>query len=667
MTDTRRKVAAMTPLVERMNRSHCWLKTTDGPRRLAEPFTEFMLAEHCAGRKAYGLCPIVPGESSCRVACLDLDSHKGETPFEEMQDIAQSIAFLLEQEGHAPHLYRSSGGHGIHIYLMWAEVQDAYSVREMLRGVLAALGYTNGAGGVAAKQIEIFPKQDEVPNDGFGSMFVLPGSGKSEPLGQSEWLTSAPVPVVPRPAKPERVVTHTPELDRLKSALDAIPNDAEPLEYDAWRNVVFALHYATEGSDEGLALAHEFSQRSPKYDPEFLDSRVWPYVGVNSATPVTERSLFALAGQHGWQDPTVADDFEVVEESPDDFDVLPVDTLVPSEVPTNKQRFRVIGEDEFLDAPPVSWLVKGVLPHAELGTMYGESGSGKSFMAFDLAAAVSLGVEWRGRKVRQGRVVYVAAEGAGGFRNRVKAYRLHNELERTGVDVIANAPNLIEKADAVDICKSILAKGKADLVIIDTLAQSMQGNENSGEDMGKVLAHCKGIHRATGAMVLLIHHSGKDSNKGARGWSGLRAACDVELEVMRADDDRVLTVTKQKDGEDGAEFGFRLEVVAIAMDDDGDVISSCVVEHRDSGTTRARTRLKGTNQKLVMSVFDGLEGLDGEGVEREVLLTGMVAAMDPPEEGKKDRRREMAVKAIESVRDLALLAVDGARLKRVEP
>mgnify|MGYP003346413027 CR=1 FL=1 len=109
-----------------------------------------------------------------------------------------------------------------------------------------------------------------------------------------------------------------------------------------------------------------------------------------------------------------------------------------------------------------------------------------------------------------------------------------------------------------------------DVVIVDTWAQTTPGaNENSGEDMGKALAHCKGIHRATGAMVMLVHHSGKDASRGARGWSGLRAAADVELEVVRADEARSLTVTKLKDGEDGAEFAFRLESVVLGLDEDG--------------------------------------------------------------------------------------------------
>jgi hypothetical protein len=174
------------PLVERLHRGHCWIKGADGPRRIDEKLDDFKVAEHVAGRKAYGACPIAPGTNTTRVALLDFDSHKGETPWDEMLDTAQTVAFALEQEGHTPILFRSSGGNGIHLYLLWDEPQDAYSVRSMLNDTLGALGYSNGTGGVAAKQIEVFPKQDEVPADGYGSMFILPGAGKSEYLGEEK-------------------------------------------------------------------------------------------------------------------------------------------------------------------------------------------------------------------------------------------------------------------------------------------------------------------------------------------------------------------------------------------------------------------------------------------------------------------------------------------------
>lgn len=472
------------------------------------------------------------------------------------------------------------------------------------------------------------------------------------------WITSPSVPVRQRPPAPARVRTETPvELAALKSALDAIPNSGEKeLSYDEWRNLIFGIHYVTGGSDAGLELAHELSSRSARYDPEFLDSRVWGYINSErSGGVVTDRTVFHRAAMEGWQNPTILGEFEVIEEPPEE---AKVEAAKGGDTPT---RFRVLDEGQFLDAPPVRWLIKYILAQAEIALMFGDSGSGKSFMALDLAVSISLGIAWRGHKTTQGRVIYVAAEGAAGFRKRLKAYRQAHEVATTGVQVIAGAPNLLEKADAIDVTKAILARGKADLVIIDTLAQSMPGgNENSGEDVGRVLAHCKGIHRATGAMVLLVHHSGKDSAKGARGWSGLRAAVDVELEVMRSGDDRVMTVTKQKDGEDGAQFGFQLETVLIDFDDDGDDVTSCVVRHCDAAgevIDRRRAKPLGDVEKAVMQAMEDSINPGADVVPDARIALAAKEMIDPPDQGKRDTRMQRIGRAIESL-------IAGGRMRR---
>jgi hypothetical protein len=111
----------------------------------------------------------------------------------------------------------------------------------------------------------------------------------------------------------------------------------------------------------------------------------------------------------------------------------------------------------------------------------------------------------------------------------------------------------MDSNDSTLLRDAILAAGGADVVIIDTVHASMAGGEeNSAKDMGVVLGHCRAIQEATGGLVVLIHHSGKDSERGARGSSAIRAAMDTEIEVMRNEgDQRTARITKQRDGEDG--------------------------------------------------------------------------------------------------------------------
>ncbi|AXK67144.1 hypothetical protein CN645_36280 [Burkholderia sp. IDO3] len=245
-----------------------------------------------------------------------------------MQVAALRVMTQLEARGMRPIPFRSSGGAGLHIYMLWDEPQDAYSVRCLLRDALAACELRDGTKGVAAGQVEVFPKQNSVPSDGFGNMFVLPLAGASVPLdsfelddmpkeyaAEMDWPVSAPVPHVAREEIVMPGAVDVPvELETLKSALDMIPNAGDDeLDYEQWRDVVFGIHHAARGDDAGLALAHEFSARSSKYNPRFLDERVWPHIGktgVDERAPITGRTVLHLARAHGWQEP-IEDDFEV--------------------------------------------------------------------------------------------------------------------------------------------------------------------------------------------------------------------------------------------------------------------------------------------------------------------------------------------------------------------
>lgn len=185
-------------------------------------------------------------------------------------------------------------------------------------------------------------------------------------------------------------------------------------------------------------------------------------------------------------------------------------------------------------------------------------------------------------------------------------------------------------------------------MVIDTLsATTPGGNENSGEDMGLVLSHCKFLHRKTGALVVLIHHSGKDATRGARGWSGLRAAADAEIEITRNGDYRAATVTKMKDGSDGESLSFKLKVIELGLDADGVVESSCVIEHVDSAPveTSGKQRPSGRHQ---IAMLDMLKIMAPSGtVNYEDLIAGYMKKM-PPGDGKDNRKRD-AKRAIEEL------------------
>jgi AAA domain len=329
---------------------------------------------------------------------------------------------------------------------------------------------------------------------------------------------------------------------------------------------------------------------------------------------------------------TAAEEFE-------DLGPLPI---VTEEVVTNEsghEKFHVWGAGEFSSGPPVDWIVRGVLPRAELAVIYGESGSGKSFLALDLCAAVTRGLAWRSKRTTKGCVVYVCAEGAGGFKARLRAYAAaHGVGFEVLPAVIPDAPNLREQTEAAALYGAIVKWGKPDVIVIDTLsATTPGGNENSGEDMGLVLSHCKLLHRKTGALVVLIHHSGKDATKGARGWSGLRAAADAEIEITRNGDFRAATVTKLKDAGDYENFAFKLKVVELGNDLDGEPESSCVIEHIGSAPPESSRKVQ--PKGLPKLVLDTLKIMAPSGTcNIEDLIEGVKTKL-PKAEGRDLRRQ----------------------------
>ena len=173
----------LDPIIDRCHRGHCWKRTDQGPRRLEEPLTPSHVSRHLTGRAAFGVCPLAPGSSTVRLALLDFDSHKGETSPERMTEIVLEVMERCRDLGLAPIPFRSSGGNGMHVFFIWDAPQDAYSVRQRLTHLLNLCNLKPGTKGVAGGEVEVFPKQDSVPANGYGSMFILPLAGKSVRLG----------------------------------------------------------------------------------------------------------------------------------------------------------------------------------------------------------------------------------------------------------------------------------------------------------------------------------------------------------------------------------------------------------------------------------------------------------------------------------------------------
>lgn len=293
----------------------------------------------------------------------------------------------------------------------------------------------------------------------------------------------------------------------------------------------------------------------------------------------------------------------------------------PPKAPDAEQPSKLEWFDDIAPVLSDGYIIKGVLAAGAMSVVYGPSNSGKTFLALDMAFHVATATPWQGRRVQGAAVLYLAAEGGRGVANRIAALRQETgvcdipfALRRAGLDLLKSTADLQHIADLV---AEVQRRWPAlpVLIVIDTLSRVMAGgDENSAADMTALIRNVDAIRAHTAAHVMIVHHTGKDTARGARGHSSLRAATDTEIEVQNEDGARAAMVTKQRDYAGGETFAFGLKAVHLGHDQDGDEVASCIVEWQDSGAfvaAKKATKGLGGNQKIVADTFDQMlaEGL----------------------------------------------------------
>lgn len=274
-------------------------------------------------------------------------------------------------------------------------------------------------------------------------------------------------------------------------------------------------------------------------------------------------------------------------------------------------RYTMLSGEDLCNSPPMKWMVKGVLPAEGLSALYGASGSGKSFLSLDMGCAIASGEpEWFGTRIYQAPVTYVCLEGEAGLGKRIKAWsNYHNKSVPSSIRFVTQPFDLLSN-DVTELARSLIAAGGANgLVMVDTLNRAAAGaDENSSVDMSNLIAACKRLQGLAGGMVLLVHHTGKDTSKGLRGHSSLHAALDGAIEVVKTDARREWSVAKSKDDATGTSYPFYLEIVEVDIDEDGEPITSCVaIPNNDIETSLRRTiPPKSGNQKIIWDALNEL-------------------------------------------------------------
>jgi len=271
------------------------------------------------------------------------------------------------------------------------------------------------------------------------------------------------------------------------------------------------------------------------------------------------------------------------------------------EAKNKKLRFSPLSAAMLEALPPSPWRMKGVFPTLGIAALYGASTAGKSFLSLEMGACIAEGSPCFERPTKAASVLIVGLEGESGYQSRVLAWqRHHGRAMPEGVGFLLQPFRLTDPQDVADLA-AVCPPGC--VVFIDTLNRAAPGmDENSSRDMGAVIEGAKTLQRLIGGLVVLVAHTGKDSAKGLRGHSSLFAALDAAVLVERNDESRSWKVDKAKDGRDGEAHYFRLNVVEVGIDEDGEAVTSCVVVLDEARIAPGAKPLNAI-QKLAMKSF----------------------------------------------------------------
>jgi phage/plasmid primase-like uncharacterized protein len=264
----------------------------------------------------------------------------------------------------------------------------------------------------------------------------------------------------------------------------------------------------------------------------------------------------------------------------------------------------------FAAAPaPIRWLVRRWIPRECLAMVHGPSGGGKTFLVLDLALTLAAGFDsWQGQTVHPCAIAYLAGEGHHGLRARVAAW-----CQSRGVDpstlqgaVSGSACDLNEPtALRATIANLHTLPVRPELIIVDTLHRFLVGDENSAETARTMLDACAMLQREFAATVILVHHTGvaEEAQRRARGSSAWKGALDIEISVAPGSGDRPITVSqlKAKDAEPAQPLHFALSQVTIDgwQDEDGEPVTSCVLEAADAPAPRRKAGPLERHQKTI--------------------------------------------------------------------
>ena len=280
-----------------------------------------------------------------------------------------------------------------------------------------------------------------------------------------------------------------------------------------------------------------------------------------------------------------------------------------------------------------TWLIYKYLPENATILLYGETGSYKSFIAIDMACSIATGSNWQGHKVTQGEVIYICGEGLQGINKRIKAWGIHNNIT-TDIPVFVSqrSVSILDSESATEAQEAVqelitTEKITPKLVIIDTLARSLGGDENSNKDITLFIAYLdKYLKDEFNVSILVVHHTGHESKNRPRGASAISGNVDASFFLKKDGDLSTLSSIKMKDMEKSKTLMFTPIIQDIGdKDDEGYPITSLVLESLAISASQKTMGLNSAQETVYSQLTKLLENKNKVSTKEILTATGLTA------------------------------------------
>jgi putative DNA primase/helicase len=262
---------------------------------------------------------------------------------------------------------------------------------------------------------------------------------------------------------------------------------------------------------------------------------------------------------------------------------------------SNDDRKWISADDMALNAKAPVYLINNIIESKSHGLIAGSSQSFKSFCVIKIAHSIATGKEFFGNEVFDtGKVLYVCGEGLNALGRRVKALSIVEGGFNNNFFILER-PLFIDNIAEMDWLRQQLNELNPVLVIFDTFSSlATSTKENANEEVARTLKMVSDCCNESGSSSIVVHHYGKDVEKGSRGASAFFANVDFEISMVRANDmNVVMSCKKAKDSEYFTEISMKAHVVDLGLPrQDGKNSTSLILkagEGKDSLTDKSKS------------------------------------------------------------------------------